>query len=93
MEKIPKPHYFAIDKLASVKKILDLDDPIDAFHFPLSAQAFEVFYEFNHIINQTRSTRNADGKDLWSYNWGTNFSASKIYKLYFEHIQAPLISP
>jgi hypothetical protein len=92
MERFPRLHSFAIDGLASVKDILDLDDPIDAFHLPLSTQAFEEFHEFNHLINQTRSTRNANEKDLWSYSWGTSFSA-KIYKLNFEHIQAPLFSP
>jgi hypothetical protein len=90
MERFPRLHSFAIDGLASVKDILYLDDPIDAFHLPLSTQAFEEFREFNHLINQTRSTANE--KDLWSYSWGTSFSA-KIYKLNFEHIQAPLFSP
>jgi hypothetical protein len=93
MSRFPRLHSFAIDKLASVKDILELDDPIDAFHLPLSAQAFEEFHEFNHHINQIRSTRNTDGKDLWSYSWGPNFSANKIYKLHFEYIQAPPFTP
>lgn len=59
MTKFPRLHSFAIDKLALVKNILELDDPFDAFHLPLSAQAFEEFHEFNHLINQTRSTQNA----------------------------------
>jgi hypothetical protein len=93
MTRFPRLHSFAIDKLASVKNILELDDPIDAFHLPLSAQAFLEFHEFNYLINQTRSTRNAEGKDLWSYSWGTHFSANRVYKLTFEHIQAPTFSP
>jgi hypothetical protein len=35
-----------------VKNILDLDDPFDAFHLPLSAQAFDEFHEFNHLLNK-----------------------------------------
>jgi hypothetical protein len=59
---------------------LDLDDPIDAFHLPLSSQAFEEFHEFNHLIEQTRDTRNADGNDIWYYSWDnlsplTNFTS------------------
>jgi hypothetical protein len=46
MSKFPRLHSFAIDKLASVKKIPDLGDSIDAFHLPLSTQAFEEFHEF-----------------------------------------------
>jgi hypothetical protein len=92
MTKFPRLHSFAIDKLASVKNIFDMDDPIDAFHLPLSTQALEEFQEFNHLINQTRSIRNANENDLWSYNWGTHFSASKIYDRNFEHIQAPIFS-
>jgi hypothetical protein len=64
--------------LASVKNILDLDDPIEAFHLPLSTKAFDEFQEFNHLLNQISSTRNANGKDLWSYSWGTHFSAKKF---------------
>jgi hypothetical protein len=93
MSKFPRLHSFAIDKLASVKNILDLDDPIDAFHLPLSTRAFDEFQEFNHLLNQISSTRNANDKDLWSYSWGTHFSAKKFYKMHFEHIQAPLFSP
>lgn len=93
MIKFPRIHSFGIDKLALVKDILDMDDPIDVFRLPLSTQAFEELHEYNHLINQTRSTRNADVNDLWSYSWGTHFSASKIYKLNFEHIQAPIFSP
>jgi hypothetical protein len=48
MERFPRLHSFAIDGLASVTYILDLDDPVDAFHLPLSTQAFEEFHEFNH---------------------------------------------
>lgn len=92
MARFPRLHSFAINKLASVKNILELDDPIDDFHLLLSAQAFEEFHEFNHLIHQTISTRNADGKDLWFYSWGTHFSANKVYKLTFEHIQAPTFS-
>jgi hypothetical protein len=86
MSKFPRLHSFAIDKLASVKNILDLDDPIDAFHLPLSTRAFDEFQEFNHLLNQISSTRNANDKDFWSYSWGTHFSAKKFYK-------APLFSP
>jgi hypothetical protein len=64
MTKFPRLHYFAFRKLALVKNILDLDDSFDAFHLPLSAQAFEEFHEFNHLLKQTKSTRNADGKDI-----------------------------
>jgi hypothetical protein len=64
MAMFPRLHSFAVNKLASVKNVLELNDPIDAFHLQLSAQAFEEFHEFNHLIHQTRSTRNADGKDL-----------------------------
>jgi hypothetical protein len=78
MSKFPRLHSFAIDKLASVKNILDLDDPIEAFHLPLSTKAFDEFQEFNHLLNQISSTRNANGKDLWSYSWGTHFSAKKF---------------
>jgi hypothetical protein len=92
MTKFPRLHSFAIDKLASVKDILDLDDPIDSFHLPLSTQVFEELHELNHLVNQTRSTRNVDDNDLWSYSWGTHFSANKIYHLNFEHIQAPIFS-
>jgi hypothetical protein len=63
-DKVPQLQSFAIEKLASVKNILDLDDPFDAFHLPLSAQAFDEFHEFNHLLNQTRSTRIADGKHV-----------------------------
>jgi hypothetical protein len=57
-----------------------LDDPIDAFHLPLSSQAFEEFHEFNHLIEQTRDTWNADGNDIWYYSWDnlsplTNFTS------------------
>jgi hypothetical protein len=45
------------------------------------------------LINQTRSSQRADENNIWSYNWGTRFSANKIYKLNFEHIQAPICSP
>jgi hypothetical protein len=93
MSKFPRLHSFAIDKLASVKNILDLDDPIDAFHLPLSTQAFDEFQEFNHLLNQISSTRNANDKDLWSYSWGTHFSAKMFYKMHFEHIQVPLFFP
>jgi hypothetical protein len=72
--------------------MLELEDPIDAFHLPLSAQAFEEFQEFCHLINETRSTRSAHGEDLWSYKWGTHFSARKIYNLNFDHIEAPIFS-
>jgi hypothetical protein len=72
MSKFTRPHSFAIDKLASVKNILDLKDPIDAFHLPLSTQAFEEFHEFNHLINKISSTRNTNDKDLRSYSWGTH---------------------
>jgi len=91
--KFPRLHSFAIDKLASVKNILELDDPFDVFHLPLSTQAFEEFHEFNQLINQTRSSRNAEGNDLWSYSWGNHFLANNFYKTNFEHIEAPAFSP
>jgi hypothetical protein len=93
MTKFPRLHSFAIDMLASVKNILNLDDPIDAFHLPLSTQAFEEFQDFNLLASQTRANINAEEKDVWSYSWGARFSASIIYKLNFEHIQAPIFSP
>jgi hypothetical protein len=43
MSKFPRLHSFAIDKLALVINILDLDDPIDDFYLPLSTQAFDEF--------------------------------------------------
>jgi hypothetical protein len=75
MTRFPRLHSFGVDKLASVKNYLDLDDPIDSFHLPLPAQAFEGFHEFNYLINQTRSTQNSDGNYLCL--------ANKIYKLTF----------
>jgi hypothetical protein len=92
MTEFPMLHSFAIDKLASVKNILDLDEPIDAFDLPLSTQAFEEFQNFNLLMSKTRANINAEEEVVWSYSWGARFSTSKVYRLNFEHIQAPIFS-
>lgn len=78
MTKFPRLHSFAIDKLALVKNILNLDDPIDAFHLP-----FEEFQDFNLLVSQTRANINAEEKDVWSCSWGARFSASKNLQVEF----------
>jgi hypothetical protein len=67
-----------MNKNIIVKQKLELEALEDNFHLPLSEIAHEQFCKLD-IYMQTIQLE--DGKDTWSYIWGSrNYYASKAYK-------------
>jgi hypothetical protein len=73
----PELHSFAVDNQVSVKSMLRAENLHNMFHLPLSAQAFEQYYDLELSLQSLDIT---DDNDSWTYIWGgTQFSVSKAY--------------
>jgi hypothetical protein len=88
--RFPRLHSFAIDKLASVKDILLLANSTDAFHLPLSTQAFDEFHESRQLVLHSQDVLDLNDHDVWTFSWGTFFLLLKPTDYYLSSFK-PLI--
>jgi hypothetical protein len=81
---------YARDKLISVKEFLILTAVHDAFHLPLSIEAFA---EYNAIQDLLTGTDLTEGSDSWCYQFNKGiYSSSSFYKQQFSSLQNHLPS-
>lgn len=68
---------FANDAAISVQFILSSEDLADSFHLPLSSQAYSQFQQLLLLVDDTTIQ---EGKDVWTYIWGSHlFASSRAY--------------
>jgi hypothetical protein len=74
---------YARNKLISVHKAVSSDTFPDLFHLPMSEEAL---VQMQNLQANLESISLSDGKDKWSYTWGSHiFSSSKVYKTLVDH--------
>ena len=77
--QFPRLHSFVIDGTLTVKDILELPDPTDNLHLPLSAQAFEEFNQLQALLTMVNLQ---DGQnDVWKWPSKSGDYQSRIYYL------------
>jgi hypothetical protein len=76
---------FAKDKLQSVQEFLAMENALNGFHLPLSAEAHQELQQLQTLMHSVEL--NLDSSDTWTYNSVKGiFKPSIIYKLNFQHI-------
>lgn len=81
----PELYSFAIQKNISAQKVIQTDQLHQLFSLLLLEAAYQQFLHVQELLN---SGIDVDGKDTWSYIWGSDhFSAQKAYKYMLGHIQ------
>jgi hypothetical protein len=86
------PHLcsYAKDKLVSVKEFLSLTTVREAFHLPLSVEAFADYNALQGLLTGTDLT---EGSDSWCYQFNKGiYSSSSFYKQQFSSLQNHLPS-
>ena len=48
--RFPRLHSFVIDDTLTIKDMMELSDPTDNLHLPLSAEAFEEFNQLQAVL-------------------------------------------
>ena len=77
--QFPGLHSFVIDDTLTVKDILELPEPSDNLHLPLSVEAFEEFNQLQVFLNMVQLQEGV--KDVWKWPSKTGDYQSKIYYL------------
>lgn len=73
----PELFSFAKDRFISVSSFINSVDFSDLFHLPLSSQAFA---QYQILVTLVEATQLQEGKDSWSYIWGTfQFTSKSAY--------------
>lgn len=75
--RFPELHSFSKNNRISVDKAVAHNQLNKLFHIPMSAQAFS---QLQVMMNLLENLNLDNESDLWSYAWGSIFSASKAYK-------------
>jgi hypothetical protein len=84
-DQFPRLMSFAKDKLQSVQEFLAMENALNGFHLPLSAEAHQELQQLQTLMHSVES--NPDSYDTWTYNSVKGiFKPSIIYKLNFQHI-------
>jgi hypothetical protein len=86
------PHFYsyAKDKLISVKEFLSPTTVHEAFHLPLSVEAFAKYNALQDFLTGTDLT---EGSDRWCYQFNKGiYSSSSFYKHQFSSLQNHLPS-
>jgi hypothetical protein len=84
-ERFPRLFSFVKDKLISVKEALQISDPAQVFHLPLSNEASDEFRMLQSIL---RGVVTSENQDQWliSCNKNGDFVPSQVYRLTYQHI-------
>ena len=84
--KYPELHSFCHKADLTVHEFLQMDNPMEHFHTPLSLPALHQFQELQYILQNTQLS---DSHDSWNYSWGSAFSSIKLYKCLTESDHNP----
>jgi hypothetical protein len=83
----PRLSSFAKDKYISVKEALQIIDPEQAFHLPISAEAAAELRTLQHML---AGVVTSDENDQWliTSNKSGVFIPSQVYRMSFQHISS-----
>lgn len=80
----PKLSSFAKDRMVSVKAAWEQGDMTHLLQIPVSDIAYN---QLQILIQRSADIHINEGKDIWRYPWGNNFSSSRAYKIIVGHSQ------
>jgi hypothetical protein len=84
-ESFPRLFSFAKDKLISVNEALQITDPAQAFHLPISSEAAGELRSLQDMLSGVVTSNNND-QWLISNNKSGAFIPSQVYRMSFQHI-------
>jgi hypothetical protein len=86
-ERFPRLFSFAKDKLISVKEALQITDPAQAFHLPISNEAAAELRTLQDLLTGVVLQNNNDQWLITSNKSGA-FVPSQVYRMSFQHIMS-----
>ena len=79
-QRFPRLHSFVIDDTLTIKDVMELPDPTDNFHLPLSVEAFEEFNQLQALMPLINLHEGVN--DVWKWPSRTGDYRSRIYYLF-----------